>query len=92
MRPSYLKMEPQYEGPLKYYVTLCKKDVLLPGRRFIRSEKPKISVIIPMFNEQKNALTVIRSVQNQTLQDIEIVCVNDNSNDKTLEILESCYI
>ena len=89
MRPSYLKMEPQYEGPLKYYVTLCKKDVLLPGRRFIRSEKPKISVIIPMFNEQKNALTVIRSVQNQTLQDIEIVCVNDNSNDKTLEILES---
>ena len=82
-------MEPQYEGPLKYYVTLCKKDVLLPGRRFIRSEKPKISVIIPMFNEQKNALTVIRSVQNQTLQDIEIVCVNDNSNDKTLEILES---
>ena len=89
MRPSYLKMDLQYETPLKYYVTLCKKGVLLPGRKFIRSEKPKISVIIPMYNEEKNALTIIRSVQNQTLQDIEIVCVNDNSNDKTLEILES---
>ena len=89
MRPSYLKMDLQYETPLKYYVTLCKKGVLLPGRKFIRSKKPKISVIIPMYNEEKNALTIIRSVQNQTLQDIEIVCVNDNSNDKTLEILES---
>ena len=89
MRPSYLKMDLQYETPLKYYVTLCKKGMLLPGRKFIRSEKPKISVIIPMYNEEKNALTIIRSVQNQTLQDIEIVCVNDNSNDKTLEILES---
>ena len=89
MRPSYLPMEPQYEGPLKYYVTLCKQGLLLPGRKFKRSENPKISVIIPMYNEQKNALTIIRSCQNQTLQDIEIVCVNDNSNDKTLEILES---
>ena len=89
MRPSYLKMDLQYETPLKYYVTLCKKGVLLPGRKFVRSEKPKISVIIPMYNEEKNALTIIRSVQNQTLQDIEIVCVNDNYNDKTLEILES---
>ena len=89
MRPSYLKMDLQYETPLKYYITLCKNGVLLPGRKFVRSEKPKISVIIPMYNEQKNAQTVIRSVQNQSLQDIEIVCVNDNSNDKTLEILES---
>jgi glycosyltransferase involved in cell wall biosynthesis len=89
MRPTYVKMEPQYEGPLKYYVTLCKKGMLLPGRKFEVCPHPKISVVIPMYNEEKNALSIIRSVQNQTLQDIEIVCVNDNSNDKTLEILES---
>jgi glycosyltransferase involved in cell wall biosynthesis len=91
-RPSYLKMEKQYEGPLKYYVTLCKKGILLPGRNLKRSPSPKISVIIPMFNEEKNALTIIRSVQNQTMQDIEIVCVNDCSTDKTLSILESLQI
>ena len=89
MRPSYLKMEPQYESPLKYYVTLCKKGILLPGRIFKRSDSPKISVIIPMFNEEKNVLSIIRSVQNQTMQDFEIVCVNDHSTDKTLSILES---
>jgi glycosyltransferase involved in cell wall biosynthesis len=52
------------------------------------SSKPKISLVIPMYNEQKNIKKVIRSIQNQNLQDIEIVCVNDNSNDKSLEILE----
>ena len=40
-----------------------------------------------MYNEEKNALSAIRSIQNQNLQDIEIVCVNDNSNDNTLSIL-----
>ena len=63
MRPSYLKMDLQYETPLKYYVTLCKKGVLLPGRKFVRSEKPKISVIIPMYNEEKNALTIIPTIK-----------------------------
>ena len=33
-------------------------------------------------------LSVIRSVQNQDLQEIEIICVNDNSNDKTLSLLK----
>ena len=79
MRPTYVKMEPQYEGPLKYYVTLCKKGMLLPGRKFEVCPHPKISVIIPMYNEEKNALSIIRSVQNQTLQDDR---PKDNNNYK----------
>ena len=41
-----------------------------------------------MYNEEKNIKPCIRSIQNQSLQEIEIVCVNDNSNDKTLSILK----
>ena len=41
-----------------------------------------------MYNEAKNARFAIRTIQNQNLQDLEIVCVNDNSNDDTLSILE----
>ena len=42
-----------------------------------------------MRNEEKKVLSTIRSIQNQNLQDIEIVCVNDNSKDKTLSILNT---
>ena len=82
-------MEESMEKPLKYYVTVAKEGQLIPGRKMIKSQNPKISLVIPMYNEQKNILTVIRSIENQSLQDIEIVCVNDNSNDDTLSILKN---
>ena len=85
---GYLKMTDEMEKPFKQYLKFSFSNNLNPGIKFQKSEKPKISVIIPMYNEEKNALKVIRTVQNQKLQEIEIVCVNDHSNDSTLEILE----
>ena len=41
-----------------------------------------------MYNEAKNAKSVIRGIQNQNLQDFEIVCENYNSKDDTLSFLE----
>ena len=82
-------MDENMEKPFKHYITVWKDGNLLPGRKFAKSPTPKISLIIPMYNEEKNILPVIRSIQNQNLQEIEIVCVNDNSTDKTLSILES---
>ena len=84
---QYIPIDKSKSDQIKEYVTKFKEGKLLPNRKFKISEKPKISIIIPMYNEEKNALSAIRSIQNQNLQDIEIVCVNDNSNDKTLSIL-----
>ena len=86
---SYAKMDEKMEQPFKNYITVFKDGKLLPNRKMEKCPNPKISLIIPMYNEEKNILPVIRSIQNQNLQEIEIVCVNDNSNDKTLSILES---
>ena len=86
---SYVKMEEKMEKPFKHYITVFKDGKLLPNRKMVKCPNPKISLIIPMYNEEKNIIPVIRSIQNQNLQEIEIVCVNDNSNDKTLSILES---
>ena len=85
---NYIAMEENMEKVFREYLTFSFEGKLLPKRKMELSSKPKISLIIPMYNEQKNAKKVIRSIQNQNLQDIEIVCVNDNSNDKTLEILK----
>ena len=81
-------MEENMEKVFREYLTFSFEGKLLPKRKMELSSKPKISLVIPMYNEQKNIKKVIRSIQNQNLQDIEIVCVNDNSNDKTLEILK----
>lgn len=49
----------------------------------------KVSIIIPVYNAEDYLARCLDSVCNQTLKDIEIICVNDCSKDKSLEILNS---
>ena len=48
----------------------------------------KVSVVIPVYNVESYLNDCLNSVLNQTLTDIEIICVNDGSTDKSLSILE----
>ncbi len=48
----------------------------------------KVSVILPVYNCEKYLEKCLDSLVNQTLLDIEIVCVNDGSTDNSLNILE----
>lgn len=52
-----------------------------------RSLEPKISVIIPVYNVEKYLEDCVKSICEQTLEDIEIICVNDGSTDSSLQIL-----
>lgn len=47
-----------------------------------------VSVVIACYNVEKYVEEAVRSVMNQTLRDIEIICVDDCSEDGTLAILE----
>lgn len=47
----------------------------------------KISVIIPVYNVQDYLRECLSSVIHQTLEDIEIICVDDGSTDSSLKIL-----
>lgn len=49
----------------------------------------KVSLIIPVYNAEEFLNESIGSVLNQTLKDIELVCVNDGSKDNSLKILQS---
>lgn len=49
---------------------------------------PKVSVVIPVYNVEKYLRQCLDSVVNQTLKDIEIICVNDGSSDSSPQILE----
>lgn len=47
----------------------------------------KVSVIIPVYNSENFIHKCLDSVLAQTLQDIEVICVDDASTDKSYEIL-----
>lgn len=49
---------------------------------------PKVSVIMPVYNVENYLRQCLDSVINQTLKDIEIICVDDGSSDQSLKILQ----
>ena len=54
-----------------------------------QTNSPAVSLVVPCYNVEKYISECLDSAVNQTLQDIEIICVNDGSTDGTLAILES---
>lgn len=52
------------------------------------NQKPKVSVVIPVYNVAPFLRQCLDSAVNQTLKDIEIICVNDGSTDSSPEILQ----
>jgi len=49
--------------------------------------KPRLSVIVPVFNVERYLADCLDSLINQSIHDLEIICVNDGSTDSSLEIL-----
>ncbi|MBP3686953.1 MAG: glycosyltransferase [Alphaproteobacteria bacterium] len=49
--------------------------------------RPFVSLIIPVYNAEKYLKECLDSAINQTLKNIEIICINDGSTDNSLQIL-----
>ena len=50
---------------------------------------PKLSVIIPMFNEQRYILRCLKSLKEQSNDHFEIILVDDGSTDDTLQVVDA---
>lgn len=57
-------------------------------KKEIINKKPKVTIIVPVFNVVKYLKECLDSILNQTLEDIEVICGDGGSNDGSLEILE----
>ena len=55
---------------------------------FIKREKPKITLIITLYNQANYIKPIYASIQQQELKDIEIIFVDDNSIDNTTKAIE----
>ena len=73
----------------KVYINICVKGLFINNYyKLKKTNEPIISVIIPVYNSQKTIRSSIRSIQNQNISEIEIILVNDFSNDNTLNIIK----
>lgn len=84
------------DNPIRYFINTCKKYCTrpmgenLPKAEIIKQSSldcPDISIIIPSHNAEDCIRRSIESAQKQTLVNIEIVCVDDGSDDNTRNII-----
>ena len=54
----------------------------------MQNRKNIVSVIVPVYNSKNTIERCVRSIKEQTYKDIEIIVVNDGSNDGTKQLLE----
>ena len=50
--------------------------------------EPKISVIVPVYNMAPYLRRCLDSIRNQTMKEIEVICIDDGSTDRSGEIAE----
>lgn len=53
---------------------------------------PKVSVIIPVYNTELYVHATVKSIQQQTLKELEIIIINDGSTDDSLKIIRDIAI
>jgi len=69
------------------YLNRCLNQKL--NKKFKKFVNPRMNIIIPVYNCQNSIKQTIRSIQNQKMLDIEIILVNNKSNDTTLNIIKN---
>ena len=77
------------QNPVAFFHDTKNQDVPAPEPTVMQMatiEHPLISVIIPIFNVETYLDECIKSVLDQTMSDIELICVDDGSMDGSLEI------
>ena len=55
------------------------------------NKETKVSIILPIYNSEKYIKETIESLINQTLKEIEIICINDGSKDSSLNIIKNYF-
>jgi chlorobactene glucosyltransferase len=73
---------------LLFMIKSVKKSPKLESIETMEKKFPKVSIILPARNEEKHIRYCINSLLRQDYPDFELILVNDESTDKTLEIMK----
>lgn len=50
--------------------------------------EPMVSIIVPVYNGERSIERCLRSIQNQSYKNIEVLVVNDGSTDHTEKVIK----
>lgn len=73
---------------IEYYLTICNENKQKKNI-FYKNQQPLISIISPVFNREHYISRFIKSIQNQNFDNIELILVDDNSNDNSIKKIEN---
>ena len=79
-----------FEEAQKYmdYMNTSKNNIILNKNNLVKSEQPKVSIVISLYNREDYINSTIKSVQNQNIKDLEIIIVDDSSTDKSVKYIK----
>ena len=63
-------------------------DKIKMCKKFKKMKNPKVSIISPIYNRGRFLIRFFKNIQNQNFDNIEIILVDDKSNDNGVNILE----
>ena len=73
---------------IKKYFRVCNNKKLINRKKYKYNKLPKVSIISPIYNRENYILRFLRSVQNQKFNDIEIIMIDDCSEDNSVKVIE----
>lgn len=83
------KLDDKEFKKIKKFINLNLKEKLINKNEiFKKSDYPKISIVIPIYNGKQYIKTALLSIQNQNFKDIEIIMVDDCSKDKSKNLIK----
>ena len=84
---NYIGVE-RIENQLNYYNNLKSNKI----KAYKKIKNPKISIISPLYNRKSFIIRFLNNIQFQRFQDIEIILVNDCSNDNSKKIIDNYLV
>lgn len=61
----------------------------MAGKRRRQTVQPLLSILVPVYNEEKTILTILKKVTSLPIDNYEVLVVNDASKDKSLRIIKT---
>ena len=92
LKPKIYEQMLQRKIHQNYIISSLKGELLNKPSKINAVINPQISVIISVYNKEKYILRILRSIQNQNFENIEIIFADDCSKDKSVKLIEKYQI